>query len=119
MMPGHDEEAAMKSDDAVVACSLNRDDLAARTGRWMELAARAFAEPVPTEQGLRLVFRRTEGVEDELQELARLEQQCCAFAGWAVSPDGDRVMLDVSGSSDEAVAAVRAMFRFETEAVPD
>jgi hypothetical protein len=119
MMPGHDQEAAMQTDAAVVACSLSWDGLETRRARWEELAALAFEERVPTEHGLRLVFRRDAGVEDEVRELARLERQCCAFAEWAVSRDADRIVLDVSASSDEAVTAVQAMFRFETEAVPD
>lgn len=101
----------MGNDEAVVACSLNRGELTERGERWGALAGRAFVERVPTERGLQLVFLRDEGVEDELRELAELERECCAFADWTVGTDGERAVLDVSGSSDEAVAAVRAMFR--------
>ncbi len=98
-------------DDAVVACSLNRGELTERGKRWDGLAVQAFVERVPTERGLRLVFRRADRVEDELRELAELERECCAFAEWTVSAEGDRVVLDVGGLSDEAVAAVQALFR--------
>jgi len=96
--------------DAVVACSLNRGELADRGQQWDRPAGRAFAQRVPTERGLRLVFRREDGVENGLRELARLEKKCCAFADWTVTVAGERVLLDVSGSSDEAVAAVQSMF---------
>ena len=65
---------------------------------------------MPTEHGLRLVFRCDPGVEDELHELAALERECCAFADWSVSASGETVVLEVDGSSVEAVAAVQAMF---------
>src|SRR5579864_167740 len=92
------KEAEMGT-DAPAVCSLNRDELADRGRQWHRLAERAFVERVPTEKGLRLVFRREDGVEDELRELTRLEQECCAFADWRVDATDDRVVLEVSGAS--------------------
>ncbi|HET7855335.1 MAG TPA: hypothetical protein VFL41_02650 [Gaiellaceae bacterium] len=43
-------------------------------------------------------------------ELAALERVCCAFADWSLSGDSDRLVLEVTGNTDEAVAAVQAMF---------
>jgi hypothetical protein len=65
---------------------------------------------VLTERGLRLVFRREAGVEDELRELAELERECCAFAGWTVRTYDERAVLEVTGANAQAVAAVQAMF---------
>jgi hypothetical protein len=78
--------------------------------RWHQLGARASVEVASTEHGLRLVFRRDPGVEDELRELAALERECCAFAAWTVSAVDGSVVLEISGASDEAIAAVQAMF---------
>jgi len=50
------------------------------------------------------------GVADELRSLAALERECCAFARWSVSASGRRLTLEVSGDSEEAVAAARALF---------
>ncbi len=50
------------------------------------------------------------GVEAELHELAALERECCAFADWQIRAHPDRIVLDVSGKSPEAVVAVQAMF---------
>jgi hypothetical protein len=97
------------TDPAPIACSLGRDDLAARQVRWHQLGAHAALEVVSTERGLRLVFRRDPGVEAELRELAALERECCAFADWTVSAADGSVMLEVSGASEEAIAAVQAM----------
>jgi hypothetical protein len=99
-----------RSADPVVACSLGQSDLAERQARWRRLADASLVERTRTDTGLRLVFRRDDGVETELGELAELERECCAFADWTVTADGGRVVLDVSASSAEAVAAVQAMF---------
>jgi hypothetical protein len=94
-----------------IACTLDNGQMSERRQRWHELAGRAFVERNETERGLRLVFRNDTGVEDELRELAGLERDCCAFASWAVSAADGRSVLEVKGTSDEAVAAVQAMFR--------
>lgn len=46
----------------------------------------------------------------ELDELAELERDCCAFASWSVRSAGDTLVLDVSADGEVAVAAVHAMF---------
>jgi hypothetical protein len=97
--------------DPPVACTLSGEAMGARQRRWRELAGRAFVERVETERGLRLVFRDEPGVKTELQELAVLERECCAFADWTLAAAGGAVVLDVSGSSAEGAAAVKAMFR--------
>jgi len=95
---------------ANISCSLDQAGLTERRARWHRLAAQAFDARVPTDRGQRLVFRRQAGVEEELLELALLEQECCAFADWSVSAVDGTVVLDVSGTSDEAIAAVQGMF---------
>jgi hypothetical protein len=85
-------------------------DLGRRRERWQRLSAAAGVEVAPTERGLRLVFRAAPGVAGELHELAELERECCAFADWAVSDTGGRVVLEVGGRSEEGVPAVRATF---------
>jgi hypothetical protein len=96
--------------DAPVACSLERDALTDRSMRWEGLGARAGIEVATTERGLRLVFERAAGVGQELRELTELERECCAFADWTVREADGRVVLEVSGRSEEGIAAVQAMF---------
>ena len=85
-------------------CTLTSDELAVRGQRWRGLGAAEVAE---TEHGLRLSFPIA--VENELQELAELERECCAFARWEVTRQGDRAVLDVSAEA-EAVVAVQSLF---------
>jgi hypothetical protein len=93
-----------------VACSLGRADLARRTQRWDDLAARALSQASRTPHGLRLVFGAGPGVADELQALVALERECCGFATWSVRASGGQLTLEVSGDSEEAVTAVQSLF---------
>jgi hypothetical protein len=95
---------------ALVACSLEQRELPQRWQRWRALAARAAIDLVSTQDGLRLSFRAERGVEDELNELAGLERQCCAFADWSVRSTGAEVVLEISAASEESIAAVQGMF---------
>jgi len=94
-----------------VACSLDREGLADRSERWHALADRAFVRRVETDRGLQIVFRSDPGVTDELRELARLERACCRFAAWEVTTTDEHAALDVTGGGEEAIAAVKQMFR--------
>jgi hypothetical protein len=85
-------------------CTLTSDELATRGERWRALGAAAVAD---TTNGLRLTFPAH--TEAELRALAELERECCAFASWEVTTQGDRAVLDIAAEG-EAVAAVQAMF---------
>ncbi len=93
-----------------VACSLNQQDLGQRAERWRALARRAEPQVTRTDSGLRLTFSAGPGVAAEVDELAALERDCCAFARWSVTAEADRVVLDVSADDAEAIAAVHGMF---------
>lgn len=93
-----------------VACSLDREGLADRGRRWRSLADRALIGVAGTRDGLQLSFAAAPDAEAELADLAVLERDCCAFASWTVRTVGETVVLDVSGTSPEAVAAVQEMF---------
>ena len=97
--------------EAAVACSLSRADLTTRQQRWLLLGARAHIDTVLTGNGVRLSFQNEPSTEDELKELAALEQDCCAFADWSLHSHGNALTLEVSAHSAEGIAAVQAMFR--------
>jgi len=96
--------------DVPVACSLNASDLTDRMNRWNALTDQAKPIVTRTNKGLKVAFSQKPGIADELTELAELEGDCCAFASWTVRQDLDTVVLDISASSDEGIAAVHDMF---------
>jgi len=96
-------------ENEIVACSLTATGMSERRRRWHALADRAFVGRETTERGIRLEFRPE--AETELRELALLECDCCRFADWKVSPVDGYAVLDVTGNSEESIAAVQNMFR--------
>lgn len=104
------DNARITQPQAPVACTLSQQDLRQRAGQWQALAQRAGGQVSRTDRGLRLTFSAGPGVAAELDELARLERDCCAFATWSVARTGDRLVLDVSADGEVAIGAVQAMF---------
>jgi hypothetical protein len=93
-----------------VACTLGSSDLTAQAGRWEQLIARAMTERTETADGLRLSFRSEPGVEEELRRLVAVEQECCAWAAWAVDTSAGAPVLDVR-STGPGIATLHGMFR--------
>jgi hypothetical protein len=93
-----------------VACTLTSADLAAQGEGWARLAARAMSGRALTVDGLRVSFRAEAGVEDELRRLVAVENECCAWAAWAVRADGGEVVLEVSSAAAEGVGVLHGMF---------
>jgi len=92
-----------------IACTLTGAEQIARRDRWLRLAECNAVTIAETTRGLRLSFRWSPSLEQELQELAELERECCAFASWTVRRTESTVCLDVEAEGD-AVAAVHGMF---------
>lgn len=95
--------------ELTIACSLQPADLGERLAEWEQLAEQALRETRATTAGVQLVYARSAETERVLQDLARLETQCCSFATWRVTRSGDVVVLDVTSAGD-GVSAVRALF---------
>jgi hypothetical protein len=93
----------------VVACTLTNEDLGTQAERWTRLRSEAGLDRVETENGLRLRFRDERAVEEELQALVAVENECCVWASWDVlREDGELVMQ--ASSTGEGVASLHAMF---------
>lgn len=80
-----------------------------RIERWRRLADRSLIGQEATAGGIRQRYRGEPAVRDELEELARLERDCCGWAEWSVTAEDDAVVLAVTAEGDGA-AAVRSMF---------
>jgi hypothetical protein len=93
-----------------VACTLTAADLAAQGAGWARLAELAMTRRALTDDGLRVSFRVSAGVEDELRRLVAVENECCAWASWTVRADGADVLLEVRSAAAEGVAVLHGMF---------
>jgi hypothetical protein len=100
----------MEREAPPVACTLGQVDAAQRADRWRALTSSSLVQGSATQRGVRLVFDAGPGVADELQALAALERECCAFAAWSVRANGSQLTLEVTGDGDEAATAVQSMF---------
>jgi len=90
----------MDEQKKVIACGLNGAERAQRAERWHTLGGYNVEQLA---NGIRLVF--ADDVEHELQQLAVLERECCAFADWNVSGN----TIAITGDDPTAVDAVRAL----------
>ena len=93
-----------------VACTLTASDLAAQGAGWARLAELAMTGRELTDDGLRVSFRASAGVQDELRRLVAVENECCAWASWSVRADGGEVVLEVRAGAAEGVAVLHGMF---------
>ena len=93
-----------------VFCTLTDGDRGTRHERWRRIGADGVGGIVETGTGLRLVFRSSPHVAQELHGLAELERECCAFATWTVHDEGAHLVLDVDAEG-EGLAALHGMFK--------
>jgi hypothetical protein len=81
----------------VAACTLPSADRPLRVADFDALCAAYLVRAERTRPtAARLVMAGGPGVADRVQRLADAESSCCAFFDFAVSDDGDEVVLDVS-----------------------
>lgn len=92
-----------------IACTLADKDLKAQRERWIRICREAGTGRIETEDGLRLVFENQPGVADELRALVAVENECCSWARWTVSREGDAVIVDAR-SRREGVAILTQVF---------
>jgi hypothetical protein len=86
-----------------IGCSLEKAEMAERGRRWERLAERALIAADRTgETAARQRYRAEPGVRGELEELVRLERECCPFLDMRVDDVDSEVVLDVSGPPEAA-----------------
>jgi hypothetical protein len=86
----------MDEQRGVFGCSLSAAELADRRQAWEAMAA-ARLDGVREEGRLRVRFRGQPGVPESLRALVVAERDCCGWARWEVTAEGDASVLEVSG----------------------
>jgi hypothetical protein len=108
-MAGEDITNDQNAGAAPGACTLTAAGLAAQARRWQQLAARAMIGRTDTADGLHISFRAEPGAEEELRDLVAVENECCAWADWAVKPGQGQLVLEVR-STGTGIATLHTMF---------
>lgn len=83
-------------------CTLDRDEMGDRVRAWISLNRASLASQSRDDQGLTLVYRRSEQSEQALDELVRLEHICCSEGGiqFSLSKQKKTLTLRVTLSKD-------------------
>jgi len=90
-----------------VACTLEPSELRWRLQDWKDIGAHVVAR-TPVDGGVRLQLDAAAPL-DELAQLMKAEQGCCAFFAFALTVDSRGVALEVRAPV-EALATVAALF---------
>ena len=93
-----------------IACTLKPGDFQNRLDAWQALGAGWLLDREPMSAGIRLIFAQAPGVAEAAAELLRLEAECCPWMQSHLRPDGQRLLLDLTGNDPEAARAVVALF---------
>jgi hypothetical protein len=95
-----------------IACSLSAEDRAGRNGEFAAILGRGLLAREDTPIGIRLRFRRSPGLEQDLTDLTRREKECCPFFDFRIETSGDQVLLEV-GAPPDARPIVDQLFAWE------
>ena len=93
----------------LVACTLTATDLKTQRERWINLGTNFGRGREQTADGLRLLFVDHPAVEQELQALVAVENDCCSWAAWSVERRNGFLAMEAR-SKGEGVATLHGMF---------
>jgi hypothetical protein len=93
----------------LIACTLTDTDLKTQRERWLAVGQNFGLGRTETDDGLRLSFRYHAAIEEELQALVAVENECCSWASWTVERDDD-VLVMAARSQGDGVATLHGMF---------
>lgn len=85
------------SAEVPIACTLSAADLRQRRRDVANLAAGALVSRSPIAEGERLVFGAAGDTAQRLEQLVAAEADCCPSLNLTLRPEGDRLILDVTG----------------------
>jgi hypothetical protein len=93
----------------LVACTLSDTDLKTQRERWLSLGENFGLGREETIDGLRLNFRYHPQIQEELEALVAVENQCCSWAAWSVERHEDQLVM-AARSQETGVTTLHGMF---------
>jgi hypothetical protein len=94
----------------LVACTLSGADLKTQRERWLALGQNFGWGREETADGVRLTFRYHPQIQEELEALVAVENECCSWAAWSVEREGDELVM-AARSQDTGVTTLHGMSR--------
>src|SRR3954452_1000263 len=99
----------------LVACTLSATNLKTQRDRWINIGTNFGRGRTKADDGIRLLFIDHPAVEEELNALVAVENECCSWAAWSVERENG-LLVTAARSQGEGVATLHGMF---TAAIPE
>jgi hypothetical protein len=93
----------------LVGCTLVETDLKTHRERWLALGENFGLGREETGDGLRLSFSYHPQIQEELEALVAVENDCCSWASWGVEREGDTLVM-AARSQGTGVETLHGMF---------
>jgi MerR family transcriptional regulator, copper efflux regulator len=87
-----------------VACELQAGAAVSRLDEWRRLRETAGLRADPIDGGIRLLLRPEARI--AVERLVRQEAHCCGFLDFELTTVGDKLRLDITSPSAEAVGVI-------------
>jgi MerR family transcriptional regulator, copper efflux regulator len=84
-----------------IACSLTASEQADRGNEFAAILRRGLLAREETARGIRLRFRRSQSLQEDLADLTTREKECCPFFDFSIQISGQELVLEV-GAPPEA-----------------
>lgn len=99
-----------------IACTLTADDLADRRKAWLKVGtfSKGYAE---VSGGLAFQFAPVAGIRGSLEELLRLEAECCPWMAFRLAEANCTLTLRITAAGEGGERGVREAFAPLTTAV--
>ena len=101
------------AESAEVSCSLTTEDLRVRR---IDIRSTLVPRIVQTERlfdGLRIKFDDSVSLRKQVEEFVSLEQKCCGFLSFAISPPDEGLVLSIHGPPEASGALKRRCYAGE------
>jgi hypothetical protein len=93
----------------LVACTLSDTNLKTQRERWLALGENFGLGREEVADGLRLRFRLHPKIQEELEALVAVENECCSWAAWSVEREGETLVM-AARSQGTGVEMLHGMF---------
>lgn len=110
------DKSCCEGEETGPSCTLIPAEMPERLKRWQTLFAQVKKYTVGMGSA-KFWFNNTEHLRDELTELVKLEQVCCAHISWKLSRSGDQQILTLTGEEADTPKLISLLIPVQPEGV--